>query len=611
MIEQAQNACLGGAFVGFPNAALAGSCALLDQLGGSSMGAAASDPSAFELAVSWSNIISAVLAIAALVVALGVGTLRYQAWRLERLRWRIIGRALTGAGVGLTRDRFRKITREMLRRRLVRVAPPTLEELNWLGSLLGRREREASGMRGVGYHDFPEWLPKSVPLPITFDHLGEPERTRLLVAVARAYERYAAELRRRWLLRSAAGQLLTDEFRLAAGAHELLAAHARQERSPQRYDSAEFSEDSESWFACGGPNSETRFRLVTWPDMSIRGTSPTFAEVAVSYVPYRVILLGSPAARLDSTGYEVRSVARLPADDASDAADEQRSDNRGLKFDGVMSRLHGSGWRNELDPYSGRQRLHLCLSEVSYFAFRATQWGDPSLLDARGDDALAGRLLSVNLLLVDGDDKVVMVQRHKALAHGGAYAGAVSGACEVVARAGLKADLDRYGVPDPMRSIVREAAEELGLDISGPQWKLGALGLLQVDTPQDHGTYVLTAIARLSQSADEFALRPGSTDDVEGTWELGGEVMVVNLREALSTKASVSAFTNWLRNGEYLTPHGAGALAMLALIRLERSSFDAANAALPTPTDLRDGLRASVAASTPQPSFVSTHELWA
>ncbi|WP_155859412.1 hypothetical protein [Cellulomonas sp. KRMCY2] len=170
--------------------------------------------------------------------------------------------------------------------------------------------------------------------------------------------------------------------------------------------------------------------------------------------------------------------------------------------------------------------------------------------------------------MIDDASKVVFVRRSPDISHGNGFAGAASDACELVDRAGMRADRDDSGFPDPLRTVRREAREELGLDLSTREARLSTLGLTQVKSWHDLFTYVLVATARLAEPAERFRLVPGSTDDVEGTWELGSDAMVVDLKAALSDRGELVRLVRWLRSAEQVLPHATGSLLLLLAANL-------------------------------------------
>ncbi len=438
-----------------------------------------------------------------------------------------------------------------------------------------------------------------VPVPFSFAAGVAARNQEVMQGLSAAFASYAAAVRRRWIFRSAAGPLVADEYQCARDTADLLGRFARH----RRLDGiASVGKLRGRWLALPSSTSPfDRMRLVTWPDMQSMSKSLIFPALGVSYVPYRVVRPGSPGERNAPPRMKLHVVPEMPHE--STMVDRE--------FDGIMTRLHGEpGYRIEMDPHSGRQKLHLCLSETSFLAFMATQWREKGAED-RGVHAYRSRLLSVNLFLVDDSERVVLVRRHPSVTHGGRFAGAASAACEVIAREGIPADVDSHGLPDPLVTLRREAREELGLDIAGREWKLGVIGLIEVEAPRDLGTYVLHATARLPYPATDFKIDPGSTDDLEGTWELGADVMVVDLRGVLESSKSLREFVTWLRADPVVLPHGVGGLLLMIVARLELRHYANEKIDHAAISDLAMVLSERPLDVPPeQPSTVTIHDLW-
>jgi hypothetical protein len=511
--------------------------------------------STWDRVVDGSNVLAAALALFALLIAFGYSTATVQVLLLRRRRSRTIGRRVRktlrdvpGSRRPSRRAR-RKATRKLLQARVGRGGARVLDELNWLSELFGARQEEA--LPGG---------PHAVPVPFSFAPAvvgSDPGHYQSVMAdLALGYARYGALLRKRWLLRSAAGPLVRDEYECALATAELIERHSRH-----RVVTSQVSGDWVSMRATERAQ-QRAVRLIARPDMRVQRTALTFPSVAVSYQPYRVAEKGRPGAtNVSSAGHTLHLVS---ADPPRAVRDDVTS------YDGIMTRLHGDpGFRVESDPHSGRQRLHLSLAETSFWAFQLTQWDETSG-ERKDSDVGVARLLSVNLLLMDDAEQVLLVRRAKGMSHGSGLAGAASGAPEVVAREGITADVDGYGIPDPVLALVREGQEELGIDLSDPTWKLGVLGLVQVRSPEDVGTYVLTGLARLPTRAADFRIRPGDTDDVEGTWELGSDAVVVDVRGVLASDRALRDFVNWSRSAEDVLPHALGAFLLLLTARLEQ-----------------------------------------
>jgi 8-oxo-dGTP pyrophosphatase MutT (NUDIX family) len=570
----------------------------------------------FDIAVGWSNILAAFLAVVALVVALGLGTSRLQVAWLKRLRRRTIGRrvrAATAATTGShrpTRKEFGAATSDLLRQRVDRGEVRVLDELTWLSRLFGGRQAEEQRDPSAA----------TVPVPFSFtpdvvgsgSTLDDPrDYQSVMKDLAEGYAEYGAALRKRWILRSAAGPLVTDEYACATATAELIRRHSRYRIlsdavAPIPGDSLrrEWLDMSARPMRIGRKESPfaPRVRLLAWPRMARTRGSVTFPSTAVSYQAFRVVEDKKPGHTTAPGTCELRVLERRKGDaEPEDAA----------LYDGIMTRLHGKeGFRIEMDPHSGRQRLHLCVSETSFWAFTLSQWAETA--EKRWpEDAGAARLLSVNLLLADDDDRILFVPRHAAVTHGGQIAGAVSGAAEIVSREGIDADVDPDGVPDLSRTFVREAKEELGIDLSDPEWKLGVLGLIEVIAPRDLNTHVLTGLARLPVPAPRFRVSRGSTDDVEGTWELGDEALVVDLKTALRTDRSLGDLVAWLRSADEVLPHAVGGLMLLVVARLQsRGAFEPKDGSASVDALERFLRSAPPEQPHPRPPTVTSQPLW-
>ena len=130
-------------------------------------------------------------------------------------------------------------------------------------------------------------------------------------------------------------------------------------------------------------------------------------------------MAGSPASGVRGEPKDIRRVSNVLGTATSDP----------LTFDGVLPRWHGPGYRVEVDRLTGRQKLHLCVSETTYFALRATQ--EPAAAARAGDAARCSRLLGLNLLAADQDDVVVLTQRSDYVVYPRCYSGTVTGYCEL------------------------------------------------------------------------------------------------------------------------------------------------------------------------------------
>jgi hypothetical protein len=399
----------------------------------------------FSQVVGVANIVSAAVAVLVLVVAFAAATAGYQRLALLNRRCWNIRSAVRAAGMRTSWFRFVQTGWCLLKRRTRQGSAQVRDELMWL-SQLERFEITEPGLSA-------SW---PVPVPFTF---AQPVVTggygSALETLAAAYDAYAWSVRRRWLLRSAAGPLVAQEHRCAKETADLLRQWASFEPVTRHTDPDRMRGRLVQLASHGRPRT---VRLVTWPDMTAARAVPVFPAIGVSFQPFRVAIKGSVGdiTRDDRCDlWEVRAVADVLGSAAADP----------LTFDGVLPRWHGPGFRLEIDKISGRQKLHLCVAETTYFAYQATQV--PEAAEAAGDAALCSRLLTLDLLVLDEHDVVVLIRRSDYVVHPGRFTGTVSGNCELAPREGLRADLDEHDLPDLLAAIAREAREELALRIHG------------------------------------------------------------------------------------------------------------------------------------------------
>lgn len=550
----------------------------------------ATSASLFDDLVSWSNIISALIPLLAVAVGLWVAGTSYQILALLYPRLSIY-REAHALGLCTSRVRFLRSGWLLLSDRVRTGTAQVRDELAWLSSLSGDSE----------FDEDPNSPP--VPVPFTFARqLRESGYVSGLARLSAAYEAYASSLRRRWLLRSTVGPFVGQEHQCAKETAELLMRWASFEPIDEPEDPDGLRNRLVPLRPADAPRSVL---LVTWPDMTVARAVPAFPALGISFQPYRVVMDGSPAQGLRPEPRDIRVVKRA-----------QELINP-LSFDGVLPRWHGPGWRLEIDRITGRQKLHLCVAETTYFAFRATQ--HPAVQTRAGKDALSARVLTLNLLAIDKDDVVLLTRRSDYMVQAGCYTGTISGNCELVSREGLRADLDSYGLPDLLGAVAREAREELGLELT-PESQLSALGIIEINSETELGTHVLVLTARLPGSADEFRITPAAPDPVEGLWEIGDQSMTVDIGTALRSRSSGKRLVDWIRTNLNLTPGGAGSLLLLMVARLElrqqQSSRAKRNNREPKPipwttADLVKWLEEPLLDGLPDVAdMVSSHPLW-
>src|SRR5690242_1868518 len=546
----------------------------------------------FDKAVGWSNIVSAAVAVLVILLGFWVATTYYQILALLNRRRRLIGRTVRNVGMCRSRYLFIRTSWSLLSRRVRAGSSLVREELIWLSEI------RPSSLVEPG-------LPGSnkVPIPFTFaSHVTSNGYTTTLVKLSKAYDSYASSVRRRWLFRSAAGPLVMEEYECAKATASLLMRWASFEpisnpANPDRLRGRSIKLASEDL--------RRSVRLVTWPDMKSARATSTFPVIGVSYQPYRVELEGSPARNIREGSPEVRAVPNVLGTVTSNP----------LTFDGILSRWHGPGFRLEVDRVTGRQKLHLCLAETTYYAVQATQ--APEAAKLAGDAALCSRLLGLNLLMLDQHDVILLICRSDYVVYPGCFAGTVTGNCELVSREGLAADLDQHGLPDLLAAINRETIEELGLDLRSDDTRLAALGIIEYSSEVEIGTHALVATAFMPGRARDFHLRRTAPDPVEGLWELGDQFMTIDLAKILKDRSAGRRFIMWLRTTQELAPQGAGSLLLLLTTRLELQQQQATRKHPPSRTTAWTTSDLTHWLDLPTPSslvnvadIVSFHPLW-
>jgi hypothetical protein len=504
----------------------------------------AAQQSQFDQIVSWSNIVSAAVAVVVVILGIWVATTAYQTLALVNRRRRRIGPVVRKMGMCASRRHFIRTSWSLLSDRARGGSPQVREELTWLSEINSSRLIE-SELPGSG----------EVPIPFTFgSRITSNGYTATLVELANAYDSYASSVRRRWVLRSAAGPLVAEEYECAKATARLLRRWASFEPISSTADPDGMRGRVVKLASENLPRS---IRLVTWPDMKSVRATPAFPVIGASYQLYRVEMDGSPAHDVRTKSLQVRFVPDVLDIAASNPLD----------FDGVLPRWHGPGFRMEIDRITGRQKLHLCLAETTYYAVKATQL--PEAAKLAGDDALRSRLLSLNLLMLDQHDIVLLIRRSDYVVYPGCFAGTVAGNCELVSREGLTADLDQYGLPDLLAAISREASEELGLDLKPAAAQLAALGIIEYSGETELSTHALIATAFMPGHARDFRIDRMAPDPVEGLWEIGDQFMTIDLAKILRDRSAGYRFVMWLRTAQELAPQGAGALLLLLTARVE------------------------------------------
>ncbi len=208
----------------------------------------------------------------------------------------------------------------------------------------------------------------------------------------------------------------------------------------------------------------------------------------------------------------------------------------GHAYDGLLPWLTGA--RLETDTTNGRARLHLAFAQTTYYRFRGTnadrlaRWGEePEHLPETG-------LLTLSCTPVDRDGLLLLSRRDTSIEHRpGAISAFSTGNLDLRTRRRVAHDVDALGLPDPLRAIAREVREETGTVVDGTA--MHAVGLSQVWSHHDRGTWVLSCTTQLDSPWRDVVPRFRHGDPVEGSWEVGQHLLVLDLPQEPQRAAAV------------------------------------------------------------------------
>ncbi|MCR6690370.1 hypothetical protein [Cellulomonas sp.] len=245
----------------------------------------------------------------------------------------------------------------------------------------------------------------------------------------------------------------------------------------------------------------------------------------------------------------------------SESAVDQPPAVLGRSYDGWLPWLTGT--RLETDATNGRPRLHLAFSQTTYYRFRGinaarlARWGDePTALPDTG-------LLTLSCTPVDSGGHLLLSRRDERLEHRpGAVSAFATGNLDLRARRKVGHDFDPLGLPDPLRAIAREVREETGTPVSHTD--VHAVGLAQVWSHHDRGTWVLSCTTQLSTPWQDVVARFRQGDPVEGSWEVGQDLLVLDLPEDVPGAAAV---VHGLATAPDVVPHVVADVVAIAVSR--------------------------------------------
>lgn len=566
----------------------------------------------------WGDLGDIAAVVGLLLILLGAlfGSARGQLLIFSSRRLRTVGRAVRRQALGSRprspRGAWRRarITGRYMRRRTAGEELTVRDELRWLASLVD----------GTDHSRPPSGPEPSSRMPLTFlpsfdsstadpGMAAESRRTRYF-SLAHAYDSYAIRAASRWHLRAVALPVVMAEVEIARAAASRLRSYGStlprtREALSSGAEPLPYEPPGSAAIPLADPRSHSdlprRIAISLWHRGGKRGALG-YPSLTSSFEPVRfcvaatttpgssdptpTVVLPTPTDTTMSPASAGWGAGPREEGNGAEADGALGGGDSELSYDGVLTRLHFDpkapttsdrrfGFREEFDPFSGRQRLHLSLSAVAFSAVQATNYRvfgqGPEHPHVGGSG-----LLTLNMICLDHDGVAVLVERSGRLrTDPHSFAGTVTGNAEISEREGIRADLDDDGMPDLRAAMAREAVEEIGLVLDPATAHLDPVGLHTITSEFERGTHVLTFVATLAEPSTTWVPSPATSDPIEGAWEIGDHLMTVDLRDVASSSQSERlSFFTWLKSEPSIATHAVGGL-LIIMLAAARSSWKA------------------------------------
>lgn len=410
---------------------------------------------------------------------------------------------------------------------------------SWLSMwrVVSRRvARRIAGHR-IDVADELDWVSATLDLPygVTF-HGGDSAG---LDELAAAYQTLAARLSVRVLLAGGDQPLIEAEARCAKDVAARLARHARREAVPAEVP---------SWTGkAGGAAQPTEIAL-----FGIGPFGPHEAhDLLVS--ARRIRLVPDLPAAVERARHDgARPVVVPLGEQQAVVVDELARQAHG--YDGILPALLAH--RSEKDRRSGHRRLHLSLGEISYSAHKIVSAPDYVPSQRGLEPAAPSAPLTLSLIPVTADGFLVLARRSATnVFYSNAWGPGVNGNLDVPDRHGEGGDGDDDGLPDPVGALIREAREELGLTVDRRHVRVH--GLARIVNATERGTWILLTTARVRASLDELRGQTVYADPIEGSWEVGSDLLAIPRPRTSQAAADVLA---WAWSSAEVAPHAVAVL---------------------------------------------------
>lgn len=174
------------------------------------------------------------------------------------------------------------------------------------------------------------------------------------------------------------------------------------------------------------------------------------------------------------------------------------------------------------DGRNGAQTLRLSLAQSTYQSVQR-------LRDMPADTPI-NRVMTLSMLILTVEGEIILMTRSETSeTYAEQLTPSVNGNVDMPTRYYHNEDADEYGRPSPFKAIVREAQEELNLDLDTSRIIVRGLGRLK--TEKDNGTWVLAMSYQSELTAAEIESRFLIGSNILGRYELADKIEVIKIHE--------------------------------------------------------------------------------
>lgn len=169
--------------------------------------------------------------------------------------------------------------------------------------------------------------------------------------------------------------------------------------------------------------------------------------------------------------------------------------------------------KTSVDQRNGEHYLELSIGETTYSSVE-------SLRERENQHFEINKAITISMIVMAEDGKILVPKRadNQGIdSYQGSFTTSVNGNLDIPTRFFGNKDYDKFGLPDFYKAIVREAKEELNLELN-PK-KIVVHGVVRIFTPKDYGTWVLCMSYQSSRSVEELDRFIKTNRNILGNYE--------------------------------------------------------------------------------------------